>query len=243
MPDTNQTSPTPAPEPPAAPNPKRAAAALNKAQAEALNRADEIVQVARKPEYLPLLMARDLPESYFTDLEDDINICRNVSADAVQNTTERRTATAAERAAQRALTIPLHEVQAAARQQHYRANPAALRDYFVGERLDKSRALLEQYARAILEKLATDTLPGITPAKVTTLGNLLDAYDRSNTTQGSAQSAATGARRTRDDMLRSINDRRMVIQFAADAQWPHSHPANAAIRREFKLPVKQPFAG
>jgi hypothetical protein len=31
--------------------------------------------------------------------------------------------------------------------------------------------------------------------------------------------------------------RRKKIQFAADATWPHENAANAAIRREFKLPA------
>jgi len=34
----------------------------------------------------------------------------------------------------------------------------------------------------------------------------------------------------------SIIARRREIQFAADAQWPASNPANAGIRREFRLP-------
>jgi hypothetical protein len=30
---------------------------------------------------------------------------------------------------------------------------------------------------------------------------------------------------------------RREIQFAADAEWPHTDPANAGIRVEFQLPV------
>jgi hypothetical protein len=35
--------------------------------------------------------------------------------------------------------------------------------------------------------------------------------------------------------VKSIIARRREIQFAADAQWPASNPANAGIRREFRL--------
>jgi hypothetical protein len=33
----------------------------------------------------------------------------------------------------------------------------------------------------------------------------------------------------------------IAIQYAADAQWPHSNKASRGIRREFFLPVNRPF--
>jgi hypothetical protein len=36
--------------------------------------------------------------------------------------------------------------------------------------------------------------------------------------------------------VKTIKDRRLEIQFAADGAWPPGQPGNAAIRREFGLP-------
>ena len=36
--------------------------------------------------------------------------------------------------------------------------------------------------------------------------------------------------------VHDITARRREIQFAADAEWPHTDPAHAGTRREFKLP-------
>ena len=46
---------------------------------------------------------------------------------------------------------------------------------------------------------------------------------------------ATTARPTLEAAVKSIIARRREIQFAADAQWPAGNPANAGIRREFRL--------
>jgi len=44
-------------------------------------------------------------------------------------------------------------------------------------------------------------------------------------------------------MLASITDRRITIQFAADAEWQYTKPENAGIRKEFYLPTDRPFKG
>ena len=46
---------------------------------------------------------------------------------------------------------------------------------------------------------------------------------------------ATTARASLEAAVKSIIARRREIQFAADAQWPAGNPANAGIRREFRL--------
>lgn len=43
--------------------------------------------------------------------------------------------------------------------------------------------------------------------------------------------------------LKSITQRRMTIQFAANAQWPWHDPASGGVRKEFHLPAGQPFTG
>ena len=44
-------------------------------------------------------------------------------------------------------------------------------------------------------------------------------------------------------MIREINDRRMEIQFAADAEWPYTTATNATARATFHLPRTRPFGG
>ena len=57
------------------------------------------------------------------------------------------------------------------------------------------------------------------------------------------QSDATTRRKQRDAQVQSITDRRLTIQFAADAEWPYTVDANAGIRGECFLPLSQPFHG
>ena len=122
-------------------------------------------------------------------------------------------------------------------------NPTALDDYMVGHILNPNQATFKESVQAIIKKLGTDTLLCITPAKVTNLQTLLDAYTALAANPDSQQSDATTERRQRDAQIASITDRRITIQFAADAEWPYTVDTNAGIRSEFYLPASQPFHG
>ena len=61
--------------------------------------------------------------------------------------------------------------------------------------------------------------------------------------QTSAKGAAGQLRKDRDAMVREIIEGRMQIQFAADAEWPFTDPANHPIRMQFQLPASRPFVG
>ena len=139
--------------------------------------------------------------------------------------------------------IGIQEVQAAAKQRYARTAPDQLPNYYVGQKLNASRALLEQHSEAILTQLATDTLPGITAAKVTALGDLREAWITDNQTQGDAQSDATDERTDLTALVKTATDARITIQFAADAEYPYTTKANAAARKEFLLPANEPFTG
>lgn len=235
--------PEPAPTPPSPPVPKQTRGILNKAQLDELTKAEQIARAAQKAVYAALLLLRDITAAYVTTLLADIAAARNKAADAVQSTSAKESATATEGAAQKSLIIAMQEVQAAARQKYARTDPTKLADYFIGQKLDESRALLEQYSAGIIEKLGTDSLPGITPAKVTALGTLRTAYLAADAAQTTQQSDATTERDALVTMLTSITDRRMTLQFAADAEWPYTTEANHGVRKEFKLPTNQPFGG
>lgn len=240
--------PTPPPDPAPAPDSgvppkKRPRGAVNKAFIQALDKAEQIALAAQKAAYATALLTRAITAEFVTTLLDDIKAARNEIANAVQNTTAKAGATLTGGVAQANLVHALQEVQAAARQKYYTADPTKLGDYFVGDTLDENIPLLRQYTQSIIEKLATDTLPGITEAKVTALTTLLGDLNTALESQGTAQSGATTTRTDVEDDVKTINARRMTLQFAADAHWPWHDKHNAAVRKEFQLPKETVFAG
>ena len=140
------------------------------------------------------------------------------------------------------MLILTREVQAAAKQKHD-GNKQELKDYHVGERIEQKRSLLEQAVEDILNKLKTNTLPGIKPPKVQALKDALAAYKGGDSTQSGAQSDASGKRLSLDDLMALINKDRRKILFAVDAEWSSTKPANAAIRTEFGLSPNRPYSG
>ena len=238
MPENNTTPPAPGAEP--AKN-KRKRGVLNQAQIQSLTKADQICTCALKAAYAPALTNREIVPAFVPDLQDDIATARQSSALAVQNTTSKETATGDETTAEGLLLKALQEVRTAAKQKYALTDRTQLRDYYVGTRIDANRPQLEQVSQAIITKLGDDTLPGITSAKVTNLVNLRQAYIDANASQGDAQSSATLTRSQLDAAVQTITKRRLTIQLAADAEWPHTDPANAAVRKEFALPLNKPF--
>ena len=78
------------------------------------------------------------------------------------------------------------------------------------------------------------TAGGITAAKLTALATDIAAAL-------ALAGDATTARATLEAAIKSIIARRREIQFAADAKWLPSDPANAGIRREFRLSPDKPM--
>jgi hypothetical protein len=96
-------------------------------------------------------------------------------------------------------------------------------------------------SQTIINKTAADALPGITAAKKTKLKTLRQAWIDANATKTDSSTFAQRARAELKTMIKSIEDRRVAIQLAADAEWPHTNPQNAAIRKEFGLSPRTPF--
>jgi len=243
MPDPEPT-PDPAPAPDSGiPPKKRSRGSVNKTHIQTLDKAEQVVLAAQKAAHATALATRDITAEFVTTLQNDIKAARNEIANAVQSTTTKEGATLTGGVAQTNLVHALQEVQAAARQKYFIADPTKLGDFFIGENLDENIPLLRQYTQGIIEKLGTDTLPGITTAKVEALGTLLGALNAALASQETAQSGATTTRGTVEDQLKTITARRMTLQFAADAHWPWHDKHNAAVRKEFQLPKDTVFAG
>ena len=246
MPENNPPPATPAPaSTPAAPGP------LNQAQLASITKTEEICRAAQKPDYLAQLAPaagdaetdEDITAAKIDALLDQCTAARDLSGQAAQATTGKEVMTEEERAAKAALLEVIHFIQARARQKHHGANALLLRDYGIGTDLSSSRQLLEQWSGDIYNKTASDTLPKVNTAKRNELKAARQAYVDSQTGQTGAQSSASQLRASREDLLRKIIAGRMQIQFAADAEWPFTDPANHPIRMEFQLPASRPFVG
>jgi len=235
--------PTPPPTPGPSKNPRKRGV-WNQAQIQALTKADQIRMAAMKDAYLPKLEAREILDDFLGQLNTDIQNARKEGSDVIGMTTGKETMTRMEDKAKKDLLKALREVQAAANQKYARSTtPEKVQDYLVGTRIDDNRADLEQNSQTMIDHLATDGLPGITVEKKANLVTLRQAYIDANSDQSGGESDMSTGHATLEQMIKSITDRRITIQFAADAEWPFSDPMNRGVRKEFLLPADQPFNG
>src|SRR5947209_304837 len=220
-------------------------ALLNQHQALELNKANKIAAAALSVKCREALEARGITEVFIAGLLEKIDRCRQKSSEAMQQTILKENYTTEEGLAKKALLKALTEIQSAAKQKYARSNPVMLPDYCIGKDLDASRAALEQYSQNILERLgghaggghfasigsappsSCDTLPGITPEKIAALSTLRGKWMEAQSNQANSQALATSLRAERDALVQAITDKRIQIQFAAEAEWPASDPASA----------------
>lgn len=233
---TNSGGTTPAPET----KTKKSRSPINQAHARELAKAEAVAHAASNEDRAAPLAARDIDEDYVTAMFTEVGNARDKAAEVVIQHSAQREATAAETAAERGLIATLQEVQKAAKQKYARSNRAALAAYFVGKKLNGNEPNLAQTSQTILEKLATDKLPGITPAKVKAVEAARTKWQAATETQTHTQSAALGARAEFKTLLRNVSDRRVAIQLAADAEWPHTEAEHNGVRKEFALPSRKP---
>jgi hypothetical protein len=238
MPD--QPTPPASGTPPPNNKPPRTRGVLNKDQLADLNKAGNVVRAAQKEGRPAALAERDITDADIKALDDAVKAATTKAGAAVDNTAGKQQATAAETGAQNTLIAAIADVQKAAKQKYVGDKPA-LAAYYVGQDLRRNRPLLETASQAILDKLATDKLPGIKDAQIAALTAARQAYVQADAAQAGEQSDATTARKELEAMLADILKKRMAIQYAADAVWPHTTPTNAGIRREFELPADRPM--
>jgi hypothetical protein len=228
--------PTPTPAPAPAPAPKGNRSNINRDRINSLNNAGQIVAAAQKAEYAPVFAAGGITADKLSALATDIAAAHALAGDAAQMTTSKQGVTGNEANLMKILVELIKEVQQRARQKYAADNPIALKDYAIGDKWHDSRTVLEQTAYNIIKKLSADTLPGVDAAKTAQIQKALDDYKAVQTDQVGGQAQATTARATLEAAVKDVIARRREIQFAADAQWPHTNKANAGIRAEFKLP-------
>jgi hypothetical protein len=216
--------------------------ALNYTQVISLDTAAQVAAAARKPAYRAALLARGITDETLDALDLAVSEGKKEQAIAVENDTGQRVSTQEEKLARKELLAGLREVQTAARQKWTRSQPAALKDYYIGENLpNMSRATLVQVAEGILLRLSTQTLPGITPETVSALEAKRDAYVEANKNQLGFIAGAKARRAAALEHLKTATDLRIEVQFAADAAYPFDNPRSAAARTEFALPEDRRF--
>ncbi len=71
----------------------------------------------------------------------------------------------------------------------------------------------------------------------------LQTYKDAQTNQSGAIGQASGTRIDRNALVEQATERRLWLQFAADAEWTPTDPANTPIRRQFHLPANRAFIG
>jgi hypothetical protein len=132
-------------------------------------------------------------------------------------------------------------------------NQAGRSSYFGGETTNVSLERLLFIAGSILLKLTPqpdpsgtgtvppeDTLKGITPADIGELQQAHDAYIVKDAAQTATGNEAGALRQKIEDLYDQVREQRIDLQLAVDLAWPHTNPANAAIRRAFSIPENRP---
>lgn len=229
--------------PAASPKPakaKRTPGLLNQEHMRKLDKTDSIVTATQEENRADALAAREITADLVTEVVENIAAARAKAGEIVQHRADTRVATEAEAIAAEKLIGGLQEVQKAAKQKYAKTNRPALIAYFVGKPLNGSRANLSQTSQSIVDKAGADTLPGYTLAKSKALIALRKTWVAANKQQTDSATAAKTALADFKVLLKSIETKRAEIQLAADAEWPHTDEANAAIRREFRLPANRP---
>ena len=222
---------------PAPAKPKQVHGTTNKKYEEALSKAERLAATAKKPDYSAVLAARDITGPFLSQIFIDCAAARSQLGLAVDKRSDKLSATKAEDLDKSELHVLIQSIQASARQKYAVSAPEQLMDWLIGQPIAQRRAKLEQAGATILNKLTTDTLPGVTTDTIVQLTSLLGTYKTADLNQHGQQTGASTSLLTGAALVDDITKRRMTIQFAADAQWPWTTPANAPIRVQFDLPT------
>ncbi len=177
------TTPPATPADPKAEKPKRSRSPVNKAFANELTTATEIANTAGKAEYAVALAEEEIDAAFVADLTGKITAARALLGAAGNKTAGKQTSTGNEEELKATLLECINGIQSSAKRKYKKTRDPQRKNYFIGENIASSRAVLESTTEAILNHLAKVPLPGLRPAKVTALQNALAAYIAVQTSQ------------------------------------------------------------
>ncbi len=246
------TPPAPVETPPA--KKPRTRGPINAKYLDEITLVGKLVPQARLPENVALLTARACTPADVIELETSASDLNKAALLAVGRTAARKLDTQEEQTARTRLLAAIHPIRTGAKRSHRGTGNEAGRDaYFVNEPTDVSLERLLFIADALLLKLtpqpdpsgtgtvpAEEILKGVTTENLTELAAARDAYIDKDTARTATGNQASAHRQTAETLFAQTRAQRIDLQLAADQAWPHTIPANAAIRHTFLIPEDRP---
>ena len=199
---------------------------------------------AAKPGVTPLLVEREWVAADQTALGDSLSRCGAFVQQLKEVRTGKKTRTKDEQKARALLLVALDPVIKGSRRK-YADGSAERRAYGIGARLS-SAGTPTLYDAAVYGfgqlqpgaggTAAKDTLKGVLPSEIATLGTLATDYKNADWLQGDAQrEAAKTLAKLRLEIESTLSPLRRDLQGAADQAYTHRNPVNAAQRKAFGL--------
>lgn len=219
--------------------------AISATYLNALQEAEAVAQAVKQPSYTAALAKSEVTVAHADALLARTETCRGHFTGAVDERGRKKSQTSVERAEEKVILRFIRQAQSAAQQkwadaanaEQYRAN------YYLGEQITVNRSNLATYSEGILQRLATDNLPGCDAEFIAAFTASRQRWQQANAAQSEAQALAATRYKAAKDELAEIQKERRRIQRAADFQFPMSNSNNAPARAAFLLPLTRPFRG
>jgi hypothetical protein len=204
-----------------------------------LESADTLVSLVKRAPHAEALAPFTITAAFLSELAADIAECRSLLGIVTDQKAERTVITKTEMTSKTALLMILQRVQSAAL---IESAGRPVSGWYIGTNLSvQSRAMLEQIAAAIADKLETHTPVGLPADMSVKVRAALTAWNTADADQGASLTSSKQRRATAMTIYNSINDRRYQILLAADAAYPHREKTNAPIRADFSIPKTRPY--
>ena len=197
---------------------------------------------AQKPDYAGPLEAKGIAPAFVTALLGRARAISNTDDDTLDHASDSQVATRTGQDAVRTLVTSLRDLQSSGRQLHQETHPEKLKDYLIGENITSSRAVLDRSAQTIINKSNDERGPGVNTDVIVRVQGELGAIGSANQTQEDERLTAQQMRLQTASEVGAIKADCRKILFAADRAWPHTNPANAAVRAKFQLPGNRTYA-
>lgn len=249
----NNPQPAPAPEntggntppelsivPP--PTTKRSPGQLNKSQAREVEGVAALARAAQQREAAAQLQAKGLDPAFVAALLNDCTAATGKGTVAMDHDTNSEVSTREAEAARKTLVDSLCDLQSAGRQLHQHTSPEKLKDYLVGDNLTQSQEILAQSAQTIVNKANAERPPSVDTDVIVRVQGEIGKVSQAKQEQEGESATAQTMRAERDALVEAIKQRGQQIKLGADRAWPPGNPANAGMRRKFRLPANRRYA-
>ena len=214
---------------------------INQALANEIALGGEVATTAAKTDYAAALAQEGIDAAFVTALQSLVAEATDLIASSGDWTNEKKTDTANEEAARATLMELISIIHARAKRKYPQPGDPGRDGYYIGVKFAGNRALLEASSQGIINRLAVDTLPGMQTGDIPALVAARAAYIAAQSSQTADQSHATTTRAQCEAKVKDLSDKRRKVQYAVDAIWPSTRPANAGVRIEFKLRPDHPM--